>query len=132
MIASEDGCQVEAETIDVVVGDPVAEALDNHVAHIGVVAVQGVSTATEIIIMSIGRQHIIGLVVYATIGDVGTLLIALGGVVKHHVEHHFDAVLVQLLHHVLQLIHLHGKLARRGIGSLRGEESHVAIAPEVV
>ena len=132
LVASEDGSQVEAEAVDVVVGHPVAQALHNHVTHIGVVAVQGIAAATEIIVIALRGQHIIGLVVDAAIGDVGALLVALSGVVEHHVEHHFNAVLMQLFHHVLQLVHLHGEPARRGVCGLGGKESYVAVAPQVV
>ena len=115
-----------------VVGHPVAQTLHNHVTHIGVVAVQGITAAAEIIVIAIRCQHVIGLVVDAAIGDVGALLVALGGVVEHYVEHHFNAVLVQLFHHVLQFIHLHGEPASRSIGGLGGKESYVAVAPQVI
>ena len=132
LVAPQDGCQVEAEAVDVVVGDPVPQALDNHVAHVGVVAVQRVAASAEVEVRAVGRQHVVGLVVDAPVRDVRSALVALGGVVEHHVEHHLDAVAVQLLHHVLQLVHLHGEASRRGVGGLGCEESDVAVAPQVV
>ena len=95
LVASEDGGEIESETVDMVVGDPVAETFHNHVAHIGIVAVQRVATAAEVKVASIGSQHIIGLVVDTAIGDVRTSLVTLSSVVEHHVEHHLDAVGVQ-------------------------------------
>ena len=132
LVASEDGSKVEAEAVDMVVGHPVAQTLHNHVTHIGVVAVQGITAAAEIIVIALRCQHVICLVVDAAIGDIWALLVAFSGVVEHYVEHHFNAVLVQLFHHVLQFIHLHGEPACRSIGGLGGKESYVAVAPQVV
>ena len=92
-----------------IVCDPIAETLHNHIAYIRVVAVQCITTAAEVEVTAIGREHVISLVVDAAIGDVGTSLVTFCGMVEHHVEDHLDAVGVQPLHEVLQLIHLHAE-----------------------
>ena len=107
LVAPQDGSQVEAEAVDVIVGHPIAQTLHNHVTHIGVVAVQRIATPAEVIVVPIGGEHVIGLVVNATIRDIGSLLVAFGSMVEHHVENHLNAVGVQLFHQILQLVHLH-------------------------
>ena len=115
-----------------IIDHPVAQTFHNHVAHVGVVAVQRIAAPAEVIIMTVWRKHVIGLIVDAAIRDVGSLFVAFGGVVKHHVENHLNTVLMQLLHQVFQLIDLHGIFSRRGIGSFGSKESHVAVAPQVI
>jgi hypothetical protein len=53
-------------------------------------------------------------------------------VVENHVEHHFDAVAVQLLDQVLELVHLHAEGSGGGEAGLGREEANRAVAPVVV
>ena len=61
----------------------------------------------------------------------GPLLVALGGVVEHHVEEDLDAVAVQFLDERLQLVDLHAELAGGGVAGLGREEADGAVAPVV-
>ena len=56
LVPPQDGGQVEAETADVVGGDPVAQAVDDHLVYDGVVTVQGVATAAEIVVLAAGGE----------------------------------------------------------------------------
>ena len=95
-----------------IVGNPVAQTRDNHVAHIGVVAVQRIATATEVEVSTIGRKHVIGLVVDTAIGDIWASLVTFSCVVEHHIEHHLNAIGMQAFHKVLQFVHLHREPSR--------------------
>ena len=132
LVASQDGRQVEAEAVHVIVRHPVAQALHNHVADVRVVTVQRVATTAEVEVIPVGRQHVVRLVVDAPIGDVGTLLVAFGRVVEHDVQDDFDAIGVELLDQVLQLVGLHAEASRGSIRRLGGKEAHIAVAPHVV
>ena len=131
LVASQNGCQIETEAVDMVVNDPVAQALDNHFTHVRIVAVQRVAATAEVIVAAVGLEHVVGLVVDAAIGDGRAVLSTLGSMVEHHVEHDLNAILVQSFHQVLQLVHLHAETSRRGVGGLRCEEADVAVAPQV-
>ena len=132
LVASEDGCKVKPESIHVIIRHPITQRIHNHVAHVGVVAVQGVATAGEVEIITILREHIVRLVVDATVRNVRAVFVALGGVVEHNVKYNFDALGVETLDEVFQLIYLHGILARGSVRRLRCKKSHVGISPGVV
>ena len=55
LIATEDGGEIETETVDMIVGHPITQALHNHVAHIGVVAVERIAATAEVEVTAIGR-----------------------------------------------------------------------------
>ncbi len=76
-VAAEDRGEVEAEAVDVVVGRPVAQAVEHQVAHDRVVAVQRVAGAAEVVVVALRREHVVGLVVDAPEGDVRAALVAL-------------------------------------------------------
>ena len=57
--------------------------------------------------MAVGRQHVVGLVVDAAIGDVGPVLVAFCSVVEDDIEDDFDAVGMEPFDKVFQLIDLH-------------------------
>ena len=50
---------------------PVAQAVEHHVAHDRVVAVERVAGAAEVVVVALRGQHVVGRVVDAAIGDVG-------------------------------------------------------------
>ena len=58
-------------------------------------------------------------------------MIALGGVVVDDVEDDFDALLVQRLHHLLELLHLLPGLPARRVLVVRGEIADGVVAPVV-
>ena len=112
-----------------IVSHPIAQTFDNHIAYIGVIAVQRVSTTAEVEVVAIRSQHVVGLVVDTSVGDIRAVFVTFCCMVEHHVENHFNAVGMQLLDQVLQLVHLHGELTRGCVCSLGSEETHIAIPP---
>ena len=59
LTAAQDGGQIEPEAVHAVGGDPVAQAVQNHLTDHRVVAVHGIAAAGEVIVASeIGRAHV--------------------------------------------------------------------------
>ena len=48
-----------------VFGRPVAQAVQHHIAHDGIVAVHGIAAAAEVLVTAVRLQHVVGLVVQA-------------------------------------------------------------------
>ena len=131
-IAAENRGQIKTEAVDVIFGRPVAQAIEHKIAHHRVVAVQGIARTAEIEVIPLRGEHVVGPVVQALERQGGSVLIALGGVVEHHIENHLDAGTVQLLDQLLELIDLHPEAPGCGIGGLGCEETDGAVAPEVI
>ena len=129
--AVEDRRQVEPEAVNVVLGRPVAQAVEHEVAHHRMVAVHRVAGAAEVVVIPLGGEHVIGLVIESAERYGRPAFVALGRVVEHHVEYYLDIRLVQLLNERLELIGLHSEGPGRGIAGLRGEERDGVVAPEV-
>ncbi len=90
--AAEDGGQVEAKAVDVHLHDPEPEAVENEVAHQGMVAVEGVAAAGVVaVIAPVVVQHVVDRVVEAAEAERRPHVVALGGVVVDHVEDDLDA-----------------------------------------
>ena len=115
-----------------IVGHPVAQTFNNHITHVGVIAVQRVTASAEVEVTAIQGQHVVGLVVDTSVGDIRPVFVTFCRMVEHHVENHLNAVGMQLFDQVLQLVHLHGEPTRRSVCSLGSEEAHIAIPPQVV
>ena len=56
LVPAQDRGQVKAEAADMVGGHPVAQAVDDHLVDNGVVAVQGVPAAAEIVVLPAGGK----------------------------------------------------------------------------
>ena len=95
------------------------------------IAVQGVAAAAEIVIIPIGRQHVVDVVVKALEGEEGAHLIALGGVVKDHIQDDLDPIVVEGFDQLLELITLHVPLGRGGIAGVGGKEAYGIVAPVI-
>jgi hypothetical protein len=80
--------EVEAEAVDVHLGDPVAQRVHQQLQHARVLHVQRVAAAGEVHVVArrAGRQAVVGGVVDAAEGQRRPPLVALGGVVVDHVE----------------------------------------------
>ena len=90
-IATQDGGEIEAKTVDVEFRDPVVQTIEDEGADNGMVAVKGVSAAGVVGVGPILVQHVVGLVIDSPEGDRRTPLVSLGGMIKDHVEDHRDA-----------------------------------------
>ena len=85
-------------------GHPVAETVQHHIAHNGIVAVHGVPAAAEVIVIPVGCQQVIGAVVNAAVGDGGAVLISLRRVVENHIQDDLNSVLMKMADLGLQLV----------------------------
>ena len=72
--------------------NPVSKTVQNHIPDNRIIAVHGVSTAAEIVVMALWSKKVIGPVINALIGDIWTIFIALSSVIKHHIKDYFYSV----------------------------------------
>ena len=121
--------QIEAETVDVHLLDPVAQRVHDHLQRHIVAGVDAVAGAGVVGVVGriLAAEVVVGLVVQSAPRQRGAALVALGRVVVHHVQDHLDAVAVQLLHHVPELVDR--ILACKA--PVRGEEGQRVVAPVV-
>ena len=98
------------------------------VAHVQAVARAGV---IHVVAAVVGHQPVVGGVVDALHRKHRPELIALGRVVVDDVEDDFDALLMQRLHHPLELLHLLPRLAARRVLVMRGEIPDRVVAPVI-
>ena len=131
-VAGQDRRQVEAEAVDVHLLDPVAQAVHDQPPDDRVVGVERVAAAG---VVGVPRaavfEDVVGRVVDAAEAERRPVLIALGGVVEHHVENDLDAGPVQRLDHVAELVHRAERVLARAVRLVRREERDRRVAPVV-
>ncbi len=135
-LPGEGGREVEAEAVDVHLGDPVPQRVHDQLEHVGVPHQQAVAGAGGVVVVRpvAVDQTVVGGVVDAPPppeGQGGAQLVALGRVVVDHVEDDFETGRVQRLHHGLELVDLLAAGAEGGVGVVRGEEADGVVAPVV-
>ena len=125
--------EVEAEAVDVALGDPVAQRVHDQPQHARVDRVERVARAREVHVVArvVGHQPVVAGVVDALERQHRAEVVALRGVVVDHVEDHLDAGAVQRLDHALELAHLLAADAGRGVVGERREEADRRVAPVV-
>ena len=86
--------------------DPVAQRVHDHLQRHIVAGVDAVAGAGVVGVVGriLAAEVVVGLVVQSAPRQRGAPLVAFGRVVVHHVQDHLDAVAVQLLHHVPELV----------------------------
>jgi hypothetical protein len=128
-LPAQDRREVEAEAVDVHLGDPVAQAVGHHLEHAGVAEVHGVAGPGVIDVAArlIPHQPVVRRVVDALERQRRPALVALRGVVVDHVQDDLEARVVQVRHHLLEL----GALPGREVPRLRREEADRVVAPVV-
>ncbi len=127
------GGEVEAEAVDVHLGDPVAQRVHDQLQRVRVPHVERVAGAgvVHVVPLVVLDHPVVGLVVDALHAQRRTEVVALRGVVVDHVEDHLDAGRVQGLDHRLELLHLLAELTGGGVVGVRGEEAEGVVAPVV-
>ena len=131
LIPGQDGCQIEAEAVDMIGGYPVAQAVQDVIADDRLVAVHRVSAAAVIHVSSVRRQQVISPVVDPLIGDDRSVLAALRCMVENNIENDGNAVLMQLFDHVFELIRFHAQRTRGGVARLGREKAQRRVAPVI-
>ena len=129
--ASQHRGEVETETVDMHLADPVAQAVHHQLQHAWLPDIEGVAAAAVVLIAStaLGRQAVAAGVVQPAPAQRGTGLVAFGTVVEHHVEQHLDAGLVQAAHHAAKLVACIGWVGRQA--RRRAEKAQSVVAPVV-
>ena len=130
-VAAEDRRKVEAESVDVVFGRPIAQAIEDEIAHHGVVAIEGVAAAAEVEVIAVGGEEVVCFVVEPAERNNRPGRIAFGRVVEDHVEDDLDAGGVEGLDQILELVDLLSVRAARGEAGLRSAEGQRAVTPVV-
>ena len=105
-ITAEHGREVETEAVDVVFGRPVAEAIEDKIADHRMVAIQGVSAATEIQVGAVRCEKVIGFVVQSAERNDWPGGVSFRRVVEDDVENHLDPGRVKRLDQFLELVDL--------------------------
>ena len=123
--------EVEAETVDMALGHPVAHRIERQLADDRVPQVHRVAAAGDIDVAPALVEAVVGPVVEAAEGEGGSGTVLLGGVVVDDVEDDLEALSVQELDHPLELVEGALRILRRGIRPMRCEEAHGVVAPVV-
>ena len=121
--------EVEAESVDVVLINPVFHRLNHELPHQGPVGGRFVAAAGAVAVAAVGILAII--VVGPGALEVGVLNVV--GVVVHHIEDDTYAGAVQGLHHLLELAYAAGRVVGiGGVAALRHIVVHRVVAPVVL
>ena len=131
LVAREDRREVEAETVDVHHLDPVVQAVEDQPAHDGVVGVERVAAAGEVLVAALGVEHVVRGVLEPAQRQRRPAFVAFGAVVEDDVEDHLDAGAVQRLDHVAELVEHGERLAPRRVAGVRREPRDRRVAPVV-
>ena len=100
--------QIEAESVDVHLENPVAKAVHDQLQHVGMPHVQRVagSGVVHVVPAVVCHQAVVRGIVDPLERQHRTEMVSLGGVVVDHVEDHFDSGGVQRPHEILEFHHL--------------------------
>ena len=114
-------------------GDEVAQRVHDQPQHARMDRIQRVAGAGEVHVVArvVGHQAVVGGVVDPLEGEHRTQVVALGGVVVDDIEDHLDSLLVQGLHHALELAHLLAAAPGGRVLRVGGEVADRAVAPVV-
>ena len=125
--------EVEAEAVDVHLGDPVAQRVHDQLQRVRVAGVERVPGAgvVHVVLRLVVDEAVVGGVVDALEAQRRAEVVALGGVVVDHVEDDLDAGGVHRLDHRLELLHLLAGVAHGGVVGVRREEAEGVVAPVV-
>ena len=128
------GGQVEAETVDVHLQHPVAQRVHHQLQDVRVAHVEGVAAAGVVgVAAPVVAEPVVRRVVQTAESQREAVLGALRGVVVDDVEDHFQAGVVQGLHHRLELADLLPAPVgpARRVRRVRGEVADGVVAPVV-
>jgi hypothetical protein len=132
VLAGQLGCQVEAETVDVHLGDPVAQAVGDELQGPRVAEIERVPGSGHVVgAPRIVGEVVVGGVVQAAERQGRAQLVAFGGVVVDDVEEDRDPGAVQRRHHRLEFLHDAGRVAGGGQPRVGGEKAEGVVPPVV-
>jgi hypothetical protein len=112
--------------------DPVPQAVHDELQRPRVGHVQRVAAAGEVhVVAAVVGQPVVGGVVDPAEAERGPQVVALGRVVVDDVEDDLDPLLVEDLHHRLELVDVTAGRPRRGVANVRSEEVDRVVTPVV-
>ena len=114
-------------------GDPVAQRIGDQLQGMRRAHKQRVSGAggVEVVLLITFHQSVVGGVVDTLEAQSGAHMVALGGVVVHHVKNDLHAGMMICLDHGFELVDLFAAFPGRGIGVVRCEEADGVVSPVV-
>ena len=127
-ISSKDAGEVEAEAVNTVIDGPVTQAFQDQLLNDRMVAVQSVSTAAEIVVISVRRQHVVNVIVESLETEGRSLLVALCGMVEYNVEDDFNPVCMKFTDQCLELCTFSVVLVGRRVAAVRSKKAHSIVA----
>ena len=128
-LAAENGAEIEAETVDLHLGRPVAQRIQHHLQHARMRGVDRVSGAgvVDVVARLVRHRAVIGEIVDALERKRRPLLVAFRGMVVDDVQYHFQPGVMKSAHHVAEAAEALGT----EIASHRREEAERVVAPVV-
>ena len=128
----QDGGEIETEAVDVHLGDPIMQTLQDQISHVGMVTVNGVAAAGIVVIHPGHRiDDVINRIVQPSEGISRAALIPFAGVVEDDIQNHLDAGFVQGFDHLLELPHRIAVAVAAGVGGLGCKETDGVVPPEI-
>ncbi len=111
---------------------PIPQAVQNHLPHDGMVTVERIPAAAEIVIVPVRGQEIINIIVKAFKREKRAVLIALGGMVKYNVQKDLNAVFIEQPDQLLELVALAVILRAGGIAGIGCKKADRIITPIII
>lgn len=102
-VPSQNAGEIEAESVDAVIHRPVTQTFQDKLLYHRMITVQGVSAAAEIVVIAVGREHIVNIVVQSLETESGAVLVTFRRMVEHYVQNYFDPVVVERFDQGFQL-----------------------------
>ncbi len=124
--------EIKPETVHAVGSHPIPQTVNDKLAHGGMIAVDRVPASAEIIVVSVRRQNVIDVIVDSLKREDRSVLVSLGGMVKHHIENDLDSVLFQFADQIFELLSLMVVLNHGRIAGVRRKEANGIIPPVIV
>src|SRR5206468_2537067 len=128
--AGERGCKIEAEAINMHFLYPISQAVHDEAKNTWQLRVERISGACIVhIIPLVFRKAVIGCVIYPLERKGRAEMIAFGRMVIDHVQNHFYACFVQVLHHLFELNYLLSLHTAAGIPDIGRKKSDRIVSP---
>ena len=131
LVPPQDGGKIETKTVYMIGSRPVPQAFQDHLMHNGMVAVQGIAAATEIIVIPVRCQHIVNVIVKSFEGKAGSSLISLRRVIKYHIQNTLNAILMKGADQFFQFRSFFIIFHLRRVTGVGCKEAHRVVAPVI-
>ena len=125
------GSQIETEAVDMHLGYPIAQAVQDVVTNYRMVAIQGVAAPGIIQIPLVRIEQVVRLAIQAAPASRGLAPVSLASVIEDNVQHHFEAGSMELANHLFEFRDRGNAFARGGVRRLGREKRQGVITPEI-